>query len=257
MLRHRTAQRLQGSIPALLSQNNRQSNRPQSSGPTDFEGSLFNRELCQGSGQHPLTGSPQDQWAFSFTQWLGSRLTACCSGTLAVLFGSGQSPVAGQHYSPRYTSKTPCHSLDHLDCFFGLGAGFSWVAHIWLICPSRNVIRSLALASSALNWSINSLLTSPTIPLAKASASAHSLLVMGSMSGSGTLINHWLPTLLPVSNPLVNLRLTVFVETPKAFAASIIESCIPKRVTHGGLTKPVFLGRFLPKVPMLGRCRHG
>jgi hypothetical protein len=56
---------------------------------------------------------------------------------------------------------------------------------------------------------------------------------------------------------LVNLRLTVFGEIPKAIAASFIESCITQRVTHGGLTKPVFLGRFLPKVPMLGKCCHG
>ena len=80
---------------------------------------------------------------------------------------------------------------------------------------------------------------------------------MGSMSGSGTLINHWLPTLLPVSNPLVNLRLTVFVETPKAFAALIIESCIPKRVTHVGYPNPVIMGKYLPNLLMLGKCRYG
>jgi hypothetical protein len=45
----------------------------------------------------------------------------------------------------------------------------------------------------------------------------------------------------------------VFGETPRAFAASFIESSIPKRVTHGGLIKPVFLGQFLPKVPKLSK----
>ena len=242
MCDHRTALRLRVLSPVLLSQNNRQLNRPQSLSLTDFEGSLFNRELCQGSGQHPLTGSPQDQWGFSFTQWPGSRLTACCSGTLAVLFGSGQSPGAGQHYSPR-------HILNHQDCDFGFGAGGSALAN-WEIWPSKNLIRSLALARSALSWLTNSLLARASLSVARACFGAVS-------ASSGTLITHWLPTLLPVSNPLVNLRLTVFVETPKAFAALIIESCIPKRVTHVGYPNPVIMGKYLPNLLMLGKCRYG
>jgi hypothetical protein len=242
MCDHRTALRLRVISPVLLSQNNRQLNRPQSLSPTDFEGSWFNRWLCQGSGQHPLTGSPQDQWGFSFTQWPGSGLTACCSGTLAVLFGSGQSPVAGHHYyQGRHQGR-------------GLGAGFSWVAHIWLICPSRNVIRSLALARSALSWLTNSLLARASALLARASLSVARACFGAISAPSGTLITHWLPTFCPVSNPLVNLRLTVFGETPRAFAASFIEYCIPKRVTHVSNPKPVFLGKPLPKVPMLGKC---
>jgi len=45
----------------------------------------------------------------------------------------------------------------------------------------------------------------------------------------------------------------VFGETPRAFAASFIEYCIPKRVTHVSNPNPVFLGKPLPKVPMLGK----
>ncbi len=49
-----------------------------------------------------------------------------------------------------------------------------------------------------------------------------------------TLINHLLPILCPVSNPLVNRRLTVFWDTFKAIAASAIESSITSTVTHLG-----------------------
>ena len=241
MCDHRTALRLRVISPVLLSQNNRQLNRPQSLSPTDFEGSRFNRWFRQGSGQHPLTGSPQHQWGFLVSGKPGNRLTACCSGALAVLFGSGQSPVVGHPY----------HQGRHQGR--GLGAGFSWVAHIWLICPSRNVIRSLALARSALSWLTNSLLARASALLARASLSVARACFGAISAPSGTLITHWLPTFCPVSNPLVNLRLTVFVETPKAFAALIIESCIPKRVTHVSNPKPVFLGKPLPRVPMLGK----
>jgi len=244
MLRHRTAQRLQGSIPALLSQNNRQLNRPQSLSPTDFEGSWFDRWLCQGSGQHPLTGSPQDQWGFSFTQWPESRLTACCSGTLAVLCVCGAVRLScpghpshqGRHYSPRHILLSHDRGLD------AIGAALSAFVS-WLIWPSRNRIRSLASSTCDRSSSTNA----PSVAMARAGGGAAAVL-------SGTSINHWLPGLVPVSNPLANLRLTVFGETPRAFAASFIEYCIPTRVTHGGLTKPVFLGKPLPKVPMLGKC---
>ena len=251
MVAHRPAQRLRVLSPALLSQNNRQLNRPQSLSLTDFEGSRFDRWLRQGSGQHPLTGSPQDQWGFSFTQWPGDRLTACCSGVLAVLSGSGQSPVAGHHYSPRHIS--PCHILDHQDCDFGLGAGGAGGSAlvIWVIWPSRNLIRSVALARSALSCFTSSL------SMARASLSVARACFGAVSASSGTLITHWLPTLCPVSNPLVNLRLTVFVETPRAFAVSFIESCIPKRVTHVGYPNPVIMGKYLPNLLMLGKCRYG
>jgi hypothetical protein len=60
-----------------------------------------------------------------------------------------------------------------------------------------------------------------------------------------------------VSNPLVNLRLTVFVETPRACAASFIEYCIPKRVTQVSNPKLGLLAHCLPKLPMLSKCHHG
>jgi len=237
---HRTAQRLQGSIPALLSQNNRQLNRPQSSGPTDFEGSLFNRELCPGSGLHLQTGSPQNQWAFSFAQRPGDWLAACSSGTRAVLFGSGQSPGAGHHYSPRHIS--PCHILDHQDCDFGLGAGGAGGSAlvIWVIWPSRNLIRSLALARSAFSCSTSSLL------VARAGGSS-----------SGMSINHLLPTMVPVITPLANLRLMVLGETARAIAASCIESCMTPMVNHHGYSKPLLPVKPLLSLPMLSKCWHG
>ena len=236
MVVHRTAQRLRVLSPALLSQNNRQLNRPQSLSLTDFEGSLFNRLLCQGSGQHPLTGSPQHQWGFLVSGKPGSRLTACCSGTLAVLFGSGQSPVAGHHYSPR-------HILPHQERGLGaIGAALSAFVS-WVRCPSRNVIRSLALAICVRSSSTNA----PLVSLARDGSWGISMV-------SGISINHWLPTLFPWSSPLANLRLTVFGETLRSFAVSFIEYCITHRLNHGGLIKPVFLGRFLPKVPTLSKC---
>ena len=95
------------------------------------------------------------------------------------------------------------------------------------------------------------------MPLARASVPLVRDVFGGISASSGMLITHWLPTLLPVSNPLVNLRLTVFGETPRAFAASFIEYCIPKRVTHVGYPNPVIMGKYLPNLLMLGKCRHG
>ena len=90
---HRPAQRLQGLLPALQGQNKLQQNNSQELKSSDFEGSRFDRWLCQGSGQHPLAGSPQHQRAFVIaTGRPGEWPAACCSGALAVLFGSGQSP---------------------------------------------------------------------------------------------------------------------------------------------------------------------
>ena len=241
MVMHLTALRLQGLLPVLLSQNTRQLNRPQSSWPTDFEGSLFNRLLYQGSGLHPQTGSPQNQWAFPFAQRLGNRLAACSSGTLVVLFGSGQSPVAGHHY---YQGLHQGRDLR------AAGAGFSAFVN-WLIWPSKNVMRSLLLARSALSCFTSSLsMARASLSLARAGSGGVSMV-------SGRLINHWLPTLYPCINPLVNLRLTVFGETPRAFAASFIESSIPKRVTQVSNPKLGLLAHCLPKLPMLSKCHHG
>ena len=49
-----------------------------------------------------------------------------------------------------------------------------------------------------------------------------------------TSINHLLPVLCPVSNPLVKRRLTVFWDTPRAIAASGIDKSITSTVTHLG-----------------------
>ena len=243
MLAHRTAQRLRVSDPVLLGQNKLQQNKPQELKSSDFEGSRFDRWLCQGSGQHPLAGSPQDQRAFLFAGRPGEWLAACCSGALAVLSGFGQSPTTGHHY---YQSFHQGRDL----------AGFNALV-IWLIWPSKNVIRSVALARSALNWSINSLLARASVPQARASVPLARAWPGAVFASSGTLITHWLPTLLPVSNPLVNLRLTVFGETPRALAASFIESCIPKRVTHVSNLNLGFMGKFLPNLLILGKCRNG
>jgi hypothetical protein len=238
MVMHRTALRLRGLIPVLLSQNNRQLNRPQSSWPTDFEGSLFNRLLRQGSGLHPQTGSPQNQWAFPFAQESWNRLAACSSGVLAVLFGSGQSPVTCRHY------------FQNLNQARDLGAGFSALVS-WLIWPSKNVILSLLLAKSARScFTSSSSLLMASVSLARVGSDAVS-------ASSGRLITHWLPTFLPMSNPLVNLRLTVFGETPRTFDASFIESSIPKRVTQVSNPKLGLLTHSLPNLPMLSKCNHG
>jgi hypothetical protein len=49
----------------------------------------------------------------------------------------------------------------------------------------------------------------------------------------------------------------VFGETPRAFAASFIESSIPKRVTQVSNPKLGLLAHCLPKLPMLSKCHHG
>ena len=237
MLAHRTAQRLRVSDPVLLGQNKLQQNKPQELKSSDFEGSRFDRWLCQGSGQHPLAGSPQDQRAFLFAGRPGEWLAACCSGALAVLSGFGQSPTTGHHY---YQSFHQGRDL----------AGFNALV-IWLIWPSKNVIRSLALARSSRSCLTNSL------SLAMASLLEARPVFSSISTPSGMLINHWLPTFSPVSNPLVNLRLTVFGETPRALAMSFIESCIAKMVTHVGYPNLANLGKNLPSLLILGKLRNG
>ena len=226
MVMHLTALRLQGLLPVLLSQKTRQLNRPQSSWPTDFEGSLFNRLLYQGSGLHPQTGSPQNQWAFSFAQESWNRLAACSSGVLAVLFGSGQSPVVCHHY---YQS---------LHQGRGFGAGVRAFVS-WLMWPSKNVMRSLALARSTLSCST----IAPS--------------VVRAVGSSGMSINHLLSTMVPVSNRLVNLRLMVFGETPRAIAASCIESCMAPMVNHRGYPEPWLSVNPSPSLPNLSKCHYG
>ena len=206
MLEHRTAQRLRVLHPVLQGQNKLQLKKAQELKSSDFEGSRFDRWFCQGSGQHPLAGSPQDPRTFSFY----------------------------------YQSFHQGRDL----------AGFNALV-IWLIWPSKNVIRSLALARSSRSCLTNSL------SLAMASL-LEAMSVFSSISTpSGMLINHWLPTFSPVSNPLVNLRLTVFGETPRALAMSFIESCIANMVTHVGYPNLANLGKNLPSLLILGKLRNG
>ena len=206
MFEHRTAQRLRVLHPVLQGQNKLQLKKAQELESSDFEGSRFDRWFCQGSGQHPLAGSPQDPRAFSFY----------------------------------YQSFHQGRDL----------AGFNALV-IWLIWPSKNVIRSLALARSSRSCLTNSL------SLAMASL-LEAMAVFSSISTpSGTLINHWLPTFSPVSNPLFNLRLTVFGETPRALAMSFIESCIANMVTDVGYPNLVNLGNNLPSLLILGKLRNG
>lgn len=206
MLEHRTAQRLRVLHPVLQGQNKLQLKKAQELESSDFEGSRFDRWFCQGSGQHPLAGSPQDPRAFSFY----------------------------------YQSFHQGRDL----------AGFNALV-IWLIWPSKNVIRSLALARSSRSCLTNSL------SLAMASL-LEAMSVFSSISTpSGMLINHWLPTFSPVSNPLVNRLLTVFGETPRALAMSFIESCIANMVTHVGYPNLANLGKNLPSLLILGKLRNG
>ena len=222
MCKHRTALRLRVSSPVLLSQNNRQLNSSQSLSLTDFEGSRFNRWFRQGSGQHPLTGSPQHQWGFLVSGKPGNRLTACCSGALAVLFGSGQSPGAGHHY--------------YQGCHQGCGLGSAGVTKVLLasclISLSRNLIRSLA--SKSCDRSSPSIVPSRTPSngppdLLRARAAQVPLAISSGMS-----MYHRLRTLSPVSNPLANLRLIVLGEIFQALAVSFVGSCITQSVTHQG-----------------------
>jgi len=264
MLWHRTAQRLQGLLPTLQGQNKLQQNNSQELSLTDFEGSRFDRWLRQGSGQHPLTGSPQHQWGFLVSGKPGNRLTACCSGALAVLCGCGPVRLScpGHHYhqggsfgtavtfwlslclaSSKNVYSCKPFSLHHYfqnmnqGGLCSAGAGGSALAS-WLIWPSRNLIRSLALARSVLSCSTSSLL------VARAGGSS-----------SGMSINHLLPTMIPVITPLANLRLMVLGETARAIAASCIESCMTPMVNHRGYPEPRLLVKPSPSLPRLGK--HG
>jgi len=84
--------------PVLHSKSKPQPNKVQALGPSGFEGSWFDRHLRQGSGQHPLAGSPQHQRAFLIALGRpGDGPAVACRGALAVLSGSGQSPGGGRH----------------------------------------------------------------------------------------------------------------------------------------------------------------
>ena len=242
MVKHQSTLRLRVIRPALLSQNNHQTNNRQDLRPIDFEGSLFDRKFRQGSGLHPQTGSPQNQWAVSFSHKPEEPGVVCSSGALAVLSDRRERSPAGHYHLKNFD-----HNLVNQ---IGFGAGGSAFVN-WLIWPSRNVIRSLLLARSALSCFTSSLsMAMSSLSLARAGSGAV-------FASSGRLITHWLPTFCPVSNPLVALRLTVFVEPPRACAASFIEYCIPKRVTQMSNPKPEVLTHSLPNLPMLSKCNHG
>ena len=218
-LGHRPAQRLRALRLSLQSQNKLQQNNSQELKPSDFEGSRFNRWLCQGSGQHPLTGSPQHQWGFLVSGKTWSRLTACCSGTLAVLFGSGQSPVVGRHYyQGRHQGR-------------GLGA-------------ARAVCMVMA-SSLSICWSFSAICCF-RYSTRVVSLSGGGLLAFWALSG--TVIYHLLPTLLPVSNPLAKRLRTVLADIPKAIAASLISNSIFPRVTHAVNRLPHLRNRELASI---------
>jgi hypothetical protein len=60
-----------------------------------------------------------------------------------------------------------------------------------------------------------------------------------------------------VITPLVNLRLMVFGETPRAIAASCIESCMTQMVNHHGYAEPWLSVKPSPSLPRLSKCWHG
>lgn len=209
MIKHRSTLRLRVVRPALLSQDNLQKNRPQSSWPTDFEGSLFNRLLCQGSGLHPQTGSPQNQWAFSFAQESWNRLAACSSGVLAVLFGSGQSPVVGHHYFQNMNQGGLCSA----------GAG----ARASADCINRVCRRSICWSFMA-SWAVRASTTSVS-PGASAGGTGGA-----SAAPTSTL---QMPSCLMLGRAPALIRLrTVSADTPKCIAASLIVKSMVPTVGH-------------------------
>jgi len=215
---HRTAQRLRVLSPALQGQNKLQQNNSQDLSLTDFEGSRFDRWLRQGSGQHPLTGSPQHQWGFSFTQWPGDRLTACCSGALAVLCGCGEVRLS----CPGHPYHQGRHQGRGLGAFRAaamlMASSLSICWSFSVICCFRNSTRDASLSGGGL---------------------------MVSRTLSGTVIYHLLSTFLPVSNPLAKRLRTVLGEIPKAIAASLISNSIFRTVTHAVNRMPYLRNRGL------------
>jgi hypothetical protein len=244
----------------------------------DFVGSWFDRLLRQGSGQLPLTGSPQNQGFFASSgitnESVGGLLARSPGRSVQVWAEPSYLPapyiafplLAGVSFpisSPAQPFLTRAKRvflavvLLALVSYFqnmnqgrDLGAGFSALVN-WLIWPSRNVIRSFLLARSARSC----FTSSPSLAIASVSLARAGFCGVSTMSGIS--ITHLLPTLLPCSNPLANLRLTVLDETPRAIAASFIEYFMPKSVTHGGLPKRSFGDDLIPKLPMLSKCNHG
>ena len=114
MCKHRTALRLRVPLlsPVLQSKSKLQPNKSQAKWPSGFEGSWFDRHLRQGSGQHPLAGSPQHQRAFLFALGRpGDGPAVACPGALAVLSGSGQSPGGGLRHNCRKWTVGPLWSV--------------------------------------------------------------------------------------------------------------------------------------------------
>jgi len=200
MLWHRTAQRLRVFSPALQGQNKLQPNNSQELSLTDFEGSRFDRWLRQGSGQHPLTGSPQHQWGFLVNGKPGNRLTACCSGALAVLCGCGPVRLS----CPGHTYHQGRHQGRCL-CSADAGAGAS------AVCISRVCRRSICwsfMASWA--WSVSNRLAAAC---ASAGASARA-----SAPPISTL--HRPSCLCAPSAPALIRLCTVSAEIPRCVAVS-------------------------------------
>jgi len=225
MVYHRTALRPQGLSPALLGQNKPQPHKAQELKPSDFEGSRSDRWLCQGSGQHPLAGSPQHQRAFVIaTGRPGEWPAACCSGALAVLFGSGQSPVAGHHYHQgRHQGRGLC-SAD-------AGASADCISSV-----CRRSICWSFMASWAVSVSIR-----PLVPCSCPGASAGACACPSASAGASappisTLHRPFCLCALSAS-ALIRLR-TVSAEIPRCVAASLIDKSMgfTVAVALGGVT---------------------
>ena len=134
-----------------------------------------------------------------------------------------------------------------------------WAANSWV---KRSIVCSCAsiLACNA----TTSLSSRPSGGVFVPCPSGHSFLAPGRSclpagASRPTLINHLLPIFSPVSNPLVNHRRTVLVDTFSASAASVIGICIPNSLTMW-VSKCLTMGmQVLPKmiqVPKLGQGGH-
>ncbi len=258
MVSHRTAQRLRVLDPVLLSHNKRQPKKSQELTPSDFDGSWFDRWLCQGSGQHPLTGSPQHQRAFFIGGRSGERFAACCSGALAVLSGVwGRAPVTGHYH------------YQNLNHGLVLGAGPSALVN-WLTWPSNHLIWSVALARSALSW-LTSSLSVATISLSLARAVSTT---SGSSSSGNTTkyLNPPGPVIFSTSYPKVFSRISLRIDDalrPSFHPASTIDSlgislsraCLVsisyQIITLGYQRLSAQDKQLLAQLTLARRCHHG
>jgi len=189
------------------------------------------------SGQRPAPTLPKKSRSQSlYSTWIWAFLCQDLPKLPVEKATSRSRSIAGRYVIRRRSDSSPhsgnesndypqnFHHGRAVEAFKAVRARSWWS---WSICRF--------LAKSSLSWAATRSLSWSTRSLW-----CWSVEVSAMADTFSKLMNHFPPTLLPVSRPLVNRRLTVFWETPRAIAASGIESSMTLKVNHLG-------NRCLPK----------